>query len=211
MKHLIKLSLLLLVFLLPATAIAHDFEVDGIYYNILNDNEVEVTYRGSNYYSFDEYSGDVSIPSTVTYDGITYSVTSIGSYAFYGCYSLASITIPNTVTSIGELAFNWCSSLSSIDIPSSVTSIGKRAFSNCAALTSITVASNNQTYDSRENCNAVIETATNTLVVGSSNTVIPNSVTSIGDCAFFECRGLTSITIPNSVISIENNAFYFCI
>ena len=138
------------------------------------------------------------------------SVTSIGDQAFYECSSLTSITIPNSVTSIGNRAFSECSSLTSVTIPNSVTSIGKWAFGYCSSLTSMLVEEGNVTYDSRENCNAIIETATNTLVVGCKNTTIPNSVTSIGDYAFYECTSLASITIPNSVTSIGDHAFWYC-
>ena len=138
------------------------------------------------------------------------SVTSIGNQAFYYCSSLTSVTIPNSVTSIGEEAFYGCSRLTSVTIPNSVTSIGERAFSYCSGLTSVSVEVDNTIYDSRDNCNAIIETASNTLVAGCKNTIIPNSVTSIGDGAFAGCRSLTSVTIPNSVTSIGNDAFYYC-
>ena len=148
--------------------------------------------------------------SSLTSVTIPNSVTSIGYGAFYNCSGLTSITIPNSVTSIGWYAFNGCTSLTSVTIGNSVTSIGSNVFCECYWLTSITVASDNTVYDSRYNCNAIIETATNTLVAGCKNTIIPNSVTRIGNYAFENCSGLTSITIPNSVTSIGNSAFLGC-
>ena len=138
------------------------------------------------------------------------TVTSIGYSAFDSCSGLTNITIPNSVTSIGSYAFWKCSGLTSITIPASVTSIGEFAFSYCSGLTSIQVDANNTVYNSQNNCNAIIETETNTLIAGCQNTVIPGSVTSIGDFAFCGCSGLTSITIPNSVTSIGSRAFNYC-
>ena len=166
----------------------------------------------------------ITIPNSVTSIGnsafydcwyltsitIPNSVTSIGDYAFGYCSRLTSITIPNSVTSIGDAAFGSCSGLTSVTIGSSVTSIGDYAFANCTGLTSVVVEEGNTMYDSRENCNALIETASNTLITGCKNTIIPNSVTSIGDYAFYDCSGLTSVTIPNSVTSIGDYAFYDC-
>ena len=138
MKNLLTFTLSLLALLLPSTATAHDFEVGGIYYNV-NGNEATVTYQGTSYneYSY-EYSGDVIIPSTVTYSGTTYMVTSIGDYAFCFCSGLTSVTIGNSVISIGEGAFYYCSGLTSVTIGNSVISIGEGAFYNCSALTSVT-------------------------------------------------------------------------
>ena len=138
------------------------------------------------------------------------SVTSIGKWAFVGCWHLSSITIPNGVTSIGKGAFDWCTRLTFITIPNSVTSIGGCAFRGCGNLTSIKVDRGNPKYDSRNNCNAIIETATNTIIAGCSNTIIPYSVTSIGEYAFFGSNKLTSITILNSITSIGNGAFGGC-
>ena len=137
------------------------------------------------------------------------SVTAIGDSAFHNNRGLNSITIPNSVTSIGNSAF-CASSLTSVTIPNSVKTIGEGAFYNCSSLSSIVVAQDNTIYDSRDNCNAIIQTATNTLIFGCQNTIIPNSVTTIGKGAFHYCPELTSITIPSSVTSIENQAFAFC-
>lgn len=137
------------------------------------------------------------------------SVTSIGNYAFSSCRGMTSLTIGNSVESIGESAFSGCHGLTSITIPASVTSIGGDAFDNCSGLISITVENGNSKYDSRNNCNAIIDTSTNTLIVGCRNTTIPNSVTSIGSDAFESGNSPTSITIPSSVTSIGSYAFQY--
>ena len=137
-------------------------------------------------------------------------MTSIGDYAFSSCSGLTSITIGNSVTSIGYEAFFCCSGLTSITIPNSVTSIGEEAFSYCDGLQSLIVDKGNQKYDSRNDCNAIIETQSNILIAGCKNTTIPNSVTSIESWAFDRCKSLTSITIPNSVTSIGWGAFASC-
>lgn len=159
---------------------AHDFEVDGIYYNILThrNHEVEVTYCGSFSLDFeDEYSGSVTIPEAVTYNGTTYKVTWIGAAAFSRCSGLTDVTIPNSIMFIDASAFDGCSSLASIDIPNSVWSIRNYAFRNCSSLTSIT---------------------------------IPESVMDIGDDAFFLCSSLTSITFYSPQLIIGSWAFYGC-
>lgn len=238
MKHLhFTLLLLLATFI---TAVAHDFEAvnsDGvtIYYNYNDDgNSVSVTYKGPTYDAYYyEYSGKVVLPEEVTYNGKTYAVTAIGERAFFVCPGMTEITISNSITSIGELAFCDCSGLTeitfpesittigvyafpdcvgltSVNIPNSVTSIGTAAFSHCSNLTSIVVESGNPKYDSRDNSNAIIETASNTLIAGCQNTDIPESVTSIGDYAFCGCSNLSSITIGNSITSIGELAFAYC-
>ena len=133
MKTLKIYFTILFAALSTVTAFAHDFEVNGIYYNKNADRtSVTVTYRGNSYYAYlNEYSGNVVIPSSVTYSGNTYAVTSIGKYAFSDCDGLTSITIPNAVTSIGDGAFYDCDGLTSITIPNSVTSIGGDAFYGC--------------------------------------------------------------------------------
>ena len=137
-------------------------------------------------------------------------VTSIGEYAFSYCTGLTSITIPDSVTSIGNYAFNGCSGLTSVTILDSVTGIGYRAFSGCSGLTSIVVKEGNSKYIAKDNC--LIDKSTATLVLGCKTSVIPidGSVTSIGDWAFQNCSGLTSVTIPDSVTSIGEGAFYYC-
>jgi surface protein len=138
------------------------------------------------------------------------SVKSIGDFAFFCRRYINSIEIPNGVTTIGEDAFGFCTRLTSITVPASVTSIGESIFNYCSKLSSITVASGNTVYDSRNNCNAIIETSSNILRFGCKNTVIPNSVTKIGYDAFQGCSNLTSIDIPSSVTSIGGSAFRFC-
>ena len=187
---------------------AHDFEVknaDGvtIYYKITSSSDltVAVTYRGNSYSEYkNEYTGSVTIPEKVTYNGKTYSVTIIGDFAFYRCSGLTSVTIPNSVTTIGDDAFGSCSGLTSVTIPNSVTSIVDYAFYGCSGLTSITIP------------NSVTSIGVRSFSFCSSLTsiTIPNSVTSIGNYAFDGCSSLTSVTIPNSVTSIGRSVFDGC-
>ena len=197
-----KQLFLLLMMLSPVVTMAYDAEIDGIYYNF-NGTEATVT-SGDN-----KYSGDIVIPETVTYNEMEYPVVCIGVHAFSQSDDLTSVTIANSVTTIETYAFIGSSNLTSVTIPNSVTSIMGNVFQGCE-LTAIVVEEGNTKYDSRNNCNAIIETSSNTLITGCKNSTIPNTVTCIGRSAFSSCRGLNSITIPNSVITIEDYAFAYC-
>ena len=178
--------------LFSLTASAHTFEVDGIYYNITSSTNftVGVTYRGSSYSEYSsEYNGTVIIPSTVTYNGNTYSVTSIGKYTFYNCSNLTAITIPEGVTSIGEYAFYNCSSLTAITIPESVTSIGYSAFSGCSSLTAITIPEGVTSIGDYafDNCTSlkevIIEDGSETLSLGYNDYYSSGT----GEGLFYDC------------------------
>ena len=219
-----KTKLITLFFALAAsvgTMFASDIQVNGIWYNFNSTNKTaEVTYQGSSYSTYsNEYAGVVTIPASVTYSGTTYSVTSIGERALYNCSSLTSVTIPNSVTSIGEWAFYDCSGLTSVTIPNSVTSIGGYAFSGVNNIIYSGTATGSpwgaKSVNGYVDGYLVYSDDTKTTLLGCSaavkgDIVIPNSVTSIGDYAFYYCRGLTSVTIPNSVTSIGSRAFYAC-
>lgn len=267
-----KIFTFLFALLATTCLLAQDFKFGDLCYNITSSTTVEVThgYYPGGYSNLET----ATIPETVTYNGTTYSVTSIGNDAFAycsslthisipssvmsigdgafcNCSSLPSITLPNSIINIGSGAFSGCSSLispvynadcfaymptsfegaymipdgikqiagsafydcsslTSITIPNSVMNIGDRIFLSCSSLTSILVEEGNTTYDSRDNCNAVIATATNTLIAGCPTTTIPSSVTSIGDYAFEACSSLNSVTISNNVTSIGYAAFRSC-
>lgn len=143
----------------------------------------------------------VSLPSTLK---------TIESYAFEDCSSLKSINIPESVTYLNSYVFEDCSSLTSITIPKNVNRIGYSLFWGCTNLETIVVEEGNTTFDSRDNCNAIIQTEINSLVAGCKKTLIPSTVTTIGREAFRNQKSLTSITIPGSVDSIAYYAFYYC-
>ena len=211
-----NIKLLLVLLLSMTNMVAFADEVNGINYSFSGTEATVIS--GSS-----KYSGNVVIPESVTYNGNTYSVTSIGERAFYGCSDLTSITIPNSVTSIGGYAFRDCSGLTSITIPNSVTSIGNSAFDGCSSLTSVTIPNSVTSIESSAfyNCSGLTSVSIPNSVTsigkfafdgcrGLTSVTIPNSVTSIGDWAFSGCSGLTNVTIPNSVTSIGREAFYGC-
>lgn len=140
MKHLIKTSLLLLSFLLPMSAMAYGFIVDGVYYQTdLWGDYAMVCDQGED---GGLYSGNVTIPESVTNDGTTYPVTRINAYAFNKCTGLTSVNIPSTVNEIGDHSFEGCSALSAITIPDAVTAIGSCAFKDCSSITQVTIPAN---------------------------------------------------------------------
>ena len=226
MKNLKQLFTALLL-LCTTVATAHDFEVDGIYYNIISeeDKTVEVTYSGDSYSAVaNEYTASVVIPETVTYNSVTYSVTVIGKNAFTYCSGLTSIEIPNSVTNIENYAFSNCSGLTSVTIPNNVTSIGVTAFGGCTGLASITIPNRVISIGDK----AFIGTAwynrqpNGPVYLGkmfyeykgampaNTSVIIKEGTLGISTNAFINCTTLKSITIPNSVTTIGSGAFEGC-
>ena len=175
-------------------AVAQSFTFGGLNYNVTSPTTVELGLQNQG------LTGSIIIPAQVTYNSGTYSVNSIGSFAFKDFAGLTSVTIPNSVTSIGNLAFHYCDGLTSVTIPNSVISIGSSAFMGCTGLTFATIPNSVTSIGDFAFC----------YCSGLTSVTIPNSVTSISNYAFNSCFGLTSVTIPNSVTSIGNNAFYGC-
>ncbi|MBO5817495.1 MAG: leucine-rich repeat domain-containing protein [Paludibacteraceae bacterium] len=203
---------------------AHDFSVDGIYYNILDGNNVEVTFKGSHVNQYvNEYINSINIPNEVTINNTTYTVTRVGDGAFYACRTLNSVTIPNSVTYIGDTAFYSCDDLTTVDIGNAVTRIGDGAFFRCSFLSSITIPNSVTRIGNRAFKYCYSMTSVN---IGSSVTeigeeafdgctilnsvTIPNSVINIGAMAFQGCKYMTSVVIGNNVVNIGNEAFRWC-
>jgi hypothetical protein len=206
----------------------NSFYLDYVKYIVTSKGHLKVTG-----YSEWRAKGVANIYPRVSVKGHTYDVTYIAYNAFKNCSGLTAVTIPPTIREIGEYAFHNCSGLKFLFIPKSVNIIGEFAFSGCGGLESISVEEGNKKYDSRNNCNAIIETQRGWLLTGCKNTIIPddtrsifheafrgcrdmtsiaipNSVTYIGQGAFEDCSGLTSITIPQSVLEIFHTAFNGC-
>ena len=217
MKTIKKLLITVAVLLCSVTANAYDFEVDGIYYNILSASylTVEVT-SGDN-----KYIGEVIIPSTVTYKSRTLSVISIGNKAFYYCHDLTSVTIPYSVTTINDYAFEECTSLRDLRIEdgSNILSCNSNAFKECP-LKTLYLGRDLQNPCFRSNTTLTSVTIGNSVTTigeeafygctGLTSVTIGNSVTTIGEEAFYGCTCLTSVTIPNSVTTIGDDAFHYC-
>lgn len=224
MRKSLRFAVIILLFI--ATHLqASDTFVNGIWYDFDNSTmTATVTYQGASSSSHpDEYSGNVTIPASVLYNGRNYSVTDIGEEAFYQCSRLITVTIPNSVTNIGRFAFWECSNLTSIVIPNSVTEIKSATFFLCSSMTSVTIPNSVMSIGDYAfyECSSLtsmdipdgvqdIKNATFYKCSSMISVTIPNSVKSIGDWAFEYCSSLKSIVIPDSVTSIGNYAFSDC-
>jgi len=224
--HLLqRLVAYFLFFVICTISWAYDAKIDGIYYNF-NGNEAIVTYQkvSTTYGYISDYSGSVVIPSTITYNGKNYTVTTIGFQAFNECTGLTAVTIPNSITHIGSHTFYGCSGLKSVTIPNSVTSIEDCAFQSCSGLTTITIPESvtNLGTNAFDNTAWFNKLANGLVYLGrfaykykgtmpdNTKITIKEGTWGIADGAFLGCNGLTSITIPNSVTSIGENAFRSC-
>ncbi len=198
---------------------AYDFEVDGIYYNINSDDtSVSVTFKDD----INNYSGDVVIPSSVTYNGTTYNVTTIGNYAFQNCTDLTTIDIPNSVTRIGNGAFQNCTDLTSVTIPNSVTIIAANAFQNCTGLTDVTIPNSVHTIGVCAFRNTGLTSLTvpgrvSRIYIGTFDScmnlktvTIETGVSHIKEGAFQDCPTLKKVTLPNTIVEIQGKAFVRC-
>lgn len=190
-----------------------EISIDSIRYRLMPKTKTAVVISDSS-----KYQGEIQIPSEVIYryyefgiiQSMTFKVNTIGEKAFFNCSLLISIDIPDSITEICDNAFNGCSSLESITIPKSIKKIGNWVFAWCPSLKTIDVHKKNKVYDNRENCNAIIETETDTLIVGCQNTIIPDSISSIEEFAFAGCSSFRKIYIPENIVYIGAGAFAGC-
>ena len=177
------------------------------------DLNYEVNYDGTSVTVLDhvdgtDATGTLTIPDHVVYNGNSYAVTIIDSYAFSYCRGLeGTLVLPNTLEEIGDDAFDYCGFTGVVNIPASVEWIGYTPFYGCDGIDGFVVDPANEDYDSRDNCNAVISSYSNELKFGCKNSTIPDGVESIAEDAFNRCSGLTSITIPSSVTEIGGWSF----
>lgn len=185
----------LIMLLLTMVANANVVEINGVFYSLFSDGDSAIVTKNPNY-----YSGDIIIPEFVKFETKEYKVTSIESFAFYGCINLTSVVIPNSTTSIGERAFRGCSNMVSVILSNNITSILPSTFEGCKSLISVVIP-----YGVNEICTAAFSGCSNL-----STVEIPNSVTTIKNLAFENCTNLRSLVIPNSVTSIWQDAFYNC-
>ena len=203
-----KTAMLLVAWCCTMGAWAYDFEADGIFYAVGSTTEATATVV----FGDAPYSGEVIIPSTVTHEGTTYRVTSIGNTAFFACFQVTAVTLPESLSSIEGMAFYGCRGLGSITIPGGVTTIGPGAFFGCANLASIEVAEENLSYTSVDG--VLFDKAVATLytcpAAKEGAYTLPEGVVSISDGAFMGCDGLTSVVLPQGVTTIGNGAFSAC-
>ena len=210
------LSLILVLF--PLISNAEIAEVEGVSYRLNNSTHTAEVIKEYNKL----YTGQVIIKDIFTYQGVEYTVTSIGENAFADCIDLTSVTIPNTITSIKNFAFCGCRNINSINIPNSVTSIGAGSFS-ATGLTSIIIPNsvtsiensafsdcNNLTSVNLPNSITTIKAYTFSGCYALTSISIPNTVTSIDDYAFFDCKELKQIVFPSSLSSLSRSAFWLC-
>ncbi len=173
---------------------------DGFEYGIVMDNQATITgYSGP-------FVKDLVIPTVVN----GYRVTVIGNGAFRDAPIVGELVIPEGIWIIEDFAFDGCNEITSLYIPESVYAMRTHSFHNCTGIKSIVVESSNDSFDSRDNCNAIIRTYPNELILGCDNTVIPDTVTTIEDFAFANCKHMETIVIPDSVTRIGTSAFNEC-
>lgn len=177
------------------------FEVDGIFYRVIEDKNVEVTFKGESYMSYEnEYSGSVNIPSSVSYGGVDYNVKAIGNFAMKLCENVTSVTIPSSVKSIGESSFWGCSKLAQLPAMESVSTIGEAAFAGCKSITSIVLP----------NCVTELSKDVFGLCSALKEATLNDNISSMPRGVFWDCPNLQKVTIGKSVNNIAEYCFSGC-